>query len=116
MNTMPTKNRMSCQVDWDGSVNSNNFRFLSADDELVDDEEIDYEEEESEEDLSDIDDDDLMKRLEAKYGKISGENSEDDEDPEAWTSNYEKLTNFYFLLILIPFSAPFSHLSRTSVI
>lgn len=30
-----------------------------------------------------------MKRLEAKYGKISGENSEDEEDPDAsWTSNY----------------------------
>lgn len=62
-----------------------------TDEELVDEEEIDYEDEEmeSEEELSDIDDDDLMKRLEAKYGKISGENSEDEDDPDGtWTSNY----------------------------
>lgn len=66
------------------------------DEELVDEEEIEYEEEEEEledsEELSDIDDDDLMKRLEAKYGKISGENSEDEDDPDgSWTSNYEML-------------------------
>jgi aspartate beta-hydroxylase len=59
---------------------------------LIDDEEIDYDEEDeeelgSEEEVSDIDDTDLMKRLEAKYGRISGENSEEDEDPDAsWTS------------------------------
>lgn len=35
-----------------------------------------------------------MKRLEAKYGKISGENSEDEDDPDAWTSNYEKKLKF----------------------
>lgn len=60
------------------------------DEELIDDEEVDYEDEmESEEDLSDIDDDDLMKRLEAKYGKISGENSDEEDEPDAsWTSNY----------------------------
>lgn len=82
------------------------------DEEVADGEEIDYEDEESlesEEDLSDIDDDDLMKRLEAKYGKISGESSEDDEDPAAsWTSNYEMtITNNKNLLLffsLIPFS------------
>lgn len=82
------------------------------DEEVVDGEEIDYEDEESlesEEDLSDIDDDDLMKRLEAKYGKISGENSEDDEDPEAsWTSNYEMIItnnkNLFLIYSLIPFS------------
>lgn len=63
-----------------------------ADEEMVDEEEIDYEDEmDSEEisDIDDVDDDDLMKRLEAKYGKISGENSEEDDDPDAWTSNYE---------------------------
>jgi hypothetical protein len=68
--------------------------FLSLlDEELVDEEEIEYEEEEEieeSEDISDIDDDDLMKRLEAKYGKISGENSEDEDDPDgSWTSNYK---------------------------
>lgn len=68
-----------------GSTLSNIF----SDEELIDEEEIDYEDEVDSEDLSDIDDDDLMKRLEAKYGKISGENSEDDDDPEAWTSNYD---------------------------
>lgn len=46
------------------------------------------------EEISDIDDDDLMKRLEAKYGKISGQNSEDEEDPDAsWTSNYSVKLN-----------------------
>lgn len=48
-----------------------------------------------------------MKRLEAKYGKISGENSEDEDDPDAWTSNYKKtLTNKFIinLFSLIPFS------------
>lgn len=60
-----------------------------SDEELIDD---DYEDEIESEEISDVDDDDLMKRLEAKYGKISGENSEDEpdeEDPDAsWTSNY----------------------------
>jgi hypothetical protein len=78
-----------------------------SDEELVDEEEVEYEEEEEEledseelSDLDDIDDTDLMKRLEAKYGKISGENSDDEEDPEgSWTSNYEiiKLTNHILL-------------------
>lgn len=62
-----------------------------------DDEELDYGEEEEEElgseemsDIEDVDDSELLKRLEAKYGKISGENSDEvDEDPEgSWTSNY----------------------------
>jgi hypothetical protein len=86
-----------------------------SDEELIDEEEIDYDEEEElgsdeeEDDLgSDIDDTDLMKRLEAKYGKISGENSEDDDDPEAWTSNYgdRQLTILFntFHSSLIPFS------------
>lgn len=66
-----------------------------SDEELIDEEEIDYDDEEElgsdEEEVSDIDDTDLMKRLEAKYGKISGENSEDEDDPDAsWTSNYGK--------------------------
>lgn len=77
------------------------------DEELVDEEEAEYEEEEeledSEElsDLDDIDDTDLMKRLEAKYGKISGENSDDEEDPDgSWTSNYAliKLTNHRLII------------------
>lgn len=61
---------------------------------MIDEEEIDYDDEElgSEEEVSDIDDTDLMKRLEDKYGKISGE-SEDEDDPDAWTSNYGKITN-----------------------
>lgn len=64
---------------------------------MMDEEEIDYDDEEElgseEEEVSDIDDTDLMKRLEAKYGKISGENSEDEDDPDAWTSNYDGGTN-----------------------
>lgn len=49
------------------------------------------------EEISDIDDDDLMKRLEAKYGRISGQNSEEEEDPDAsWTSNYPELTTSQF--------------------
>lgn len=71
---------------------------MSLDEELIDDEEIDYDEEEeeeeldSEEEVSEIDDTDLMKRLEAKYGKISGDNSEEDEGPDAsWTSNYSDM-------------------------
>lgn len=60
----------------------------SSDEELIEDEEVDYEDELDSEDLSDIDDTDLMKRLEAKYGKISGENSEEEDEPDAsWTSN-----------------------------
>lgn len=80
---------------------------LILDEELVEEEEIDYEDELDSEDLSEVDDDDLMKRLEAKYGKISGENSEDEDDPDAWTSNYKKtLTNKFInnLFFLIPFS------------
>jgi hypothetical protein len=68
---------------------------------MLDEEEIEYEEDS--EDLSEVDDDDLMKRLEAKYGKISGENSEDEEDPDgSWTSNYDTLTTHHNNLI--PFS------------
>jgi len=37
--------------------------------------------------MSDIDDDDLMKRLEAKYGRISDKNSDESDAPdETWTS------------------------------
>ena len=57
---------------------------------MIDEEEIDYDDEEelgSEEEVSDIDDTDLMKRLEDKYGKISGE-SDDEDDPDAWTSKF----------------------------
>lgn len=71
----------------------------SSDEESVEDEEIDYDDEEGEEeelgseemsDIEDVDDAELLKRLEAKYGKISGENSDEaDDDPEgSWTSNY----------------------------
>lgn len=68
--------------------------FTFVDEELLDEEEIEYEEDEIESDISDIDDDDLMKRLEAKYGKISGENSEDEDDHDAsWTSNLQWFTN-----------------------
>jgi hypothetical protein len=47
------------------------------------DEELDYDE--SEEDLSELDDTELMKRLEAKYGKIDDRSA--DEDDASWTSN-----------------------------
>ena len=71
------------------------------DEEELDEEEIEYEEDENEiesvedeeedeieEDISDIDDDDLMKRLEAKYGKIDDKNNKSDDDAdESWTSN-----------------------------
>lgn len=52
---------------------------------LIDDDEIEYDE--SEEDLSDIDDTELLKRLEAKYGKISDKASDEDNDEASWTSN-----------------------------
>lgn len=67
-------------------------------------EEIDYSNELESEEISDIDDTELMKRLEAKYGKISGENSEDEDDPDAWTSNYDTNFNFKYNFTLIPFS------------
>jgi hypothetical protein len=38
------------------------------------------------EEISDVDDEELLKRLEAKYGKISDKSSEDND----WTSNYAK--------------------------
>lgn len=54
--------------------------------EIADEEE--YEEEEAE--LSDVDDYDLMKRLEEKYGKIKEptHHSDEDEDDPSWTSKY----------------------------
>ncbi|CAO1353719.1 unnamed protein product [Diamesa serratosioi] len=70
------------------------------DEEELDEEEIEYEEDEIEsvgdeeeeeedeieEEISDIDDDDLMKRLEAKYGKIDDKNNNADDDAdESWT-------------------------------
>jgi hypothetical protein len=57
---------------------------------LIDEEECDYDESEE---LSDIDDADLLKRLEAKYGSIKDKPS-DDEDEGTWTSNLMK--NFKF--------------------
>lgn len=87
------------------------------DEEIVDEEEVDYEDELDSEDLSEVDDDDLMKRLEAKYGKISGENSEDDDDPDAWTSNKKiclcRLTNLLFIILfdsVFIFSLSVSHI------
>lgn len=87
------------------------IKNFPSDEELIDEEEIDYDDEEDlgseeEEEVSDIDDTDLMKRLEAKYGKISGENSEDDDDPDAdWTSNLgdKLLTNFINFSTLLRF-------------
>lgn len=49
----------------------------------MDDEELDYSQEYSDE-VSDIDDTDLLKRLDEKYGKISERNSEEND----WTSKY----------------------------
>lgn len=68
------------------------------DDIEYDDEYSDELEEDDEEDISDVDDRDLMRRLEAKYGKLpdgelagdeggeSGDGFEDDEEDPGWTS------------------------------
>lgn len=50
----------------------------------MDEEELDYSQEEYSDEISDIDDTDLLKRLDEKYGKISGRNSEEND----WTSKY----------------------------
>ncbi|KAG5677234.1 hypothetical protein PVAND_007009 [Polypedilum vanderplanki] len=55
----------------------------SGEDLLDEEEELDYDD--SEEDLSEIDDTELLKRLEAKYGKIDNKQSADDEDDASWT-------------------------------
>lgn len=56
-----------------------------GDEDFIDEEESD--ESLDSEEMSDIDDSDLMKRLEAKYGKISDKSSEDGEELEdSWTS------------------------------
>lgn len=59
-----------------------------------DEEELDDDDEDvepgSEEELSDVDDADLMKRLESKYGKLPDTNDSDDDgaaDDKSWTSN-----------------------------
>jgi hypothetical protein len=53
--------------------------------ELIDEDDINYDE--SDENLSDIDDSELLKRLEAKYGKIEDEKAENEEhDDASWTS------------------------------
>lgn len=53
-------------------------------------EDLDEEEEEDVEEISDVDDDDLMKRLDSKYGKLPEKNSSDEEEiEEKWTSNFE---------------------------
>lgn len=52
---------------------------------------IEYDEECDSEEL-DVDDDELLKRLEAKYGKLESKNDEDDE--ETWTSKIKN--NFDF--------------------
>lgn len=91
------------------SIKTNNLSLI--DEELVDEEEVEYEEDEeledSEElsDLDDVDDTDLMKRLEAKYGKISGDNSDDEDQDGSWTSNYELTTN-HILIIWFRFTSP----------
>lgn len=52
----------------------------------------DLEEEEDEEEISDVDDEDLMKRLESKYGKLPERrnSSEEEEVDEKWTSNFKQ--------------------------
>lgn len=57
------------------------------DEDLLDDDDESVEEGE---DASDVDDTELMKRLEAKYGKLPANEYESDEDPEdpSWTRNY----------------------------
>lgn len=62
-----------------------------------DDIELEEDEIESETNLSEIDDTELMVRLEAKYGKITGDMSSEDEDPDyqSWTSIILCLLKYY---------------------
>lgn len=67
---------------------------------MFEEEQEEDEEEEEEEDInSELDDTDLMKRLEAKYGKISGDVSSEDEDPDyqSWTSKIFLFDFFTFI-------------------
>lgn len=71
-----------------------NFNCFYLGEEFIDEDDIDYGEESEE--ISDVDDEELLKRLEAKYGKISDKSSEDND----WTSNYAKklISRFRFLI------------------
>lgn len=49
---------------------------------------IEYDEE-CDSELDDVDDDELLKRLEAKYGKLESKKDDDeDDDEETWTSKF----------------------------
>lgn len=63
------------------------------DDELEDDEELD----DGEDEISDVDDDDLMKRLDSKYGKLPADAdvSEDEEEDAASEASDDKWTSIY---------------------
>ncbi|XP_037922574.1 aspartyl/asparaginyl beta-hydroxylase isoform X3 [Hermetia illucens] len=63
-------------------------------DEDIEDEEEEYDDEEeiysgseedADEDISDVDDNDLMRRLEEKYGKLPDQQYDSDEEEESWT-------------------------------
>lgn len=87
--------KKSCQVKnlENSKIQENNSEKINLSEEEPYDIEYEGEEEEeeveSEVDLSDIDDDELLKRLEAKYGKLDDKGDDDeDEGDEAWTSKF----------------------------
>lgn len=81
----------------EGSIDSDEDEEVEDSDaaEDEDEEELDDDDEDeehvSEEELSDVDDTDLMKRLETKYGKLPDTSHSDDDgvadDDKSWTSN-----------------------------
>lgn len=57
------------------------------------DEDENDEELEDDEEISDVDDNELMKRLESRYGRLPQPESDEDHEEETWTSNKLELEN-----------------------
>lgn len=64
-----------------------------TEEEQEDDENVEGELLEEDEEISDVDDNELMKRLESRYGRLllKPESDDDQEEEESWTSNKLKL-------------------------
>lgn len=75
---------------------------LSGEEDIEYSDEEEYEnDDDEEEEISDVDDTDLLKRLEAKYGKLPQKHSDDEEDDidPTWTSKFRfHWSQSYYLL------------------
>lgn len=88
-NETPEPTEETIQSDDEINVEVNYNEEVDYDDDEEEDEEEDNDEElEDEEEISDVDDNELMKRLEDRYGRLPQPESDvEPEEEETWTSN-----------------------------